>query len=300
MTPNPTDHEPHGDPVPGPGDRLERYVLQKSLGRGVSCFVFRAWDTEKEIPVAIKLVNWSNVRDREAALKQLRTEAAALARVRHPRVVRFIDFGFHAEWPYLVLEYVEGRTLGELLREGGALPIRWSLAVLGQLIEGLAAVWKAGIVHRDVKPDNVIVGPGGLVKLIDFGVALSEALQIADGANANEMAGTPAYLAPEQARNASAADWRADVYSLGALYFELLTGRPPFDGRSKMQLILQHLNEPAPTPRAVRPELPELVADLCRWMLAKSPDDRPRSLDELHMGYETAVREFESGESARG
>lgn len=178
MTPLPSESNP---PDPAPGDRIDRFTLQKPLGSGVSCHVFRAWDDVNGTPVAVKIVNWSNVRDRGAALKQLRTEAAALARVSHPRVVRFIDFGHDARWPYLALEFVEGRTLGEILREGGRLPPRWAMYLLGQAIDGLDAVWKAGIIHRDVKPDNLIVGETGIAKLIDFGLAKSDALQLLDG-----------------------------------------------------------------------------------------------------------------------
>ncbi len=280
-------------PEPAPGDRIDRFTLQKPLGRGVSCHVFRAWDGANGTPVAVKIVNWANVRDRDAALKQLRTEATALARVRHPRVVRFIDFGQDARWPYLVLEFVEGRPLGELLREGGALPPRWALYLLGQAIDGLDAVWKAGIVHRDVKPDNLIVGPSGIAKLIDFGLAKSEVLQLLDGPASSELAGTAAYLAPEQARDAAAVDFRADVYSLGATLFEMLTGRLPFEGGSRMQTILRHMTAPAPAPSTLVPGLPQAVDDLCQWMLAKAPEDRPRSGDELRRGFTTAANAVE-------
>ncbi len=286
MTPPRPETDP---PDPAPGDRIDRFTLQKPLGRGVSCHVFRAWDDALGTPVAVKIVNWSNVRDRDAAFKQLRTEAAALARVRHPRVVRFLDFGHDARWPYLALEFVEGRPLGDLLREGGALPVRWAMSLLGQAIDGLDAVWKAGIVHRDVKPDNLIVGPTGFAKLIDFGLAKSDVLQLLDGPAPGELAGTAAYLAPEQARDAAGVDFRADVYSLGATFFEMLTGRLPFEGGSRMQTILRHLTAPTPAPSSLVPGLPSAVDDLCLWMLAKAPDDRPRSGDELRRAFATAA-----------
>jgi serine/threonine protein kinase len=181
---------------PKAGDRIGPYALQEPLGQGVSCHVFRAWDEAKQIPVAVKLVNWGNVYDRDAALKQMRAEAAALARVKHPRVVRFIDFGFDPRWPYLVLEFVEGRPLGELVRSGGALPTSWALYLIGQVIDGLAAVWQAGIVHRDIKPDNILVSTTGIAKLIDFGLAKSDLLKMLEGAAPPELAGTAAYLAP--------------------------------------------------------------------------------------------------------
>jgi serine/threonine protein kinase len=275
---------PSADPPdPAPGDRIDRFTLQRPLGRGVSCHVFRAWDEPNGAPVAIKIVNWANVRDRDAAFKQLRTEAAALARVRHD-----------ARWPYLALEFVEGRPLGELLREGGALPPRWAMYLLGQAIDGLESVWKAGIVHRDVKPDNLIVGPTGIAKLIDFGLAKSDALRLPDGTDAGEVAGTAAYLAPEQARDAANVDFRADLYSLGVSFYEMLTGRLPFEGRNRMQVIMQHLTAPVPPPSSSVPALPSAVDDLCLWMLAKSPDDRPRSSDELRRAFATVANSIES------
>jgi serine/threonine protein kinase len=273
---------------PQPNDRVGPYVLQDRLGKGVSCYVFRAWDSAKHCPVAMKIINWGNVYDRSAALKQMRTEATALARVKHPRVVRFIDFGFDPRWPYLVTEFVDGRPLGELVRSGGALPVEWALSLIGQVVEGLGAVWRAGIVHRDIKPDNVLIGANGVAKLIDFGLAKSDTLQAAAGETGPELAGTAAYLAPEQARDAGKVDFRADIYSLGVSFYEVLTGQLPFNGRNRVQMIMQHMNATPMPPMEVNPEVPALVNDLCLWMLAKSPDERPQSYDELRTGFETA------------
>lgn len=275
--------------VPQTGDRIETYVLQERLGAGVSCHVFRAWDEDKQCPVAVKIVNWGNVYDRAAALKQMRTEAAALARVKHPRVVRFIDFGFDPRWPYLVTEYVDGRPMGELVRSGGPLPIEWALYLTGQVVDGLGAVWRAGIVHRDVKPDNILVVPNGVAKLIDFGLAKSDVLKIAEGNTGPELAGTAAYLAPEQAKDASRVDLRADVYALGVTFYEALTGRLPFEGRNRVQMIFQHMNTPPTPPAAVNPDVPALASDMCVWMLAKNPDERPQSYEELRQGFDTVM-----------
>ena len=152
-------------------------------------------------------------------------EAAALARVKHPLVVRFLDFGFDPRWPYLVTEFFEGRPLGELLRDGGALPPEWALYLISQMADALGAVWQAGLVHRDIKPDNILVGPNGNAKLIDFGLAKADALEAARERTGPELAGTAAYLAPEQAKDASLVDHRADIYSLGVTLYEALTGR---------------------------------------------------------------------------
>jgi serine/threonine protein kinase len=285
------DDDVHFERIPNPasGDRIEHYVLQEPLGQGVSCFVFRAWDEIKKLPVAMKIVNWGNVFDREAALKQMRAEAAALARVKHPRVVRFIDFGFDPRWPYLVLEFIEGRPLGELVRSGGALPTRWVLYLMSQVIDGLGAVWQAGIVHRDIKPDNILISPSGVAKLIDFGLAKSDILKLLEGNTLPELAGTAAYIAPEQAKDAASVDLRADIYSLGVTFYELLTGKLPFEGRNRVQMILQHMSAQPKPPADLNPEVPGLVSDTCLWMLGKLPAERPQSYQDLRQTFDTII-----------
>ena len=275
------------DPVnPEVGDTTGQYVLQERLGAGVSCFVFRGWDEQNGCPVALKIINWANVHDRAAAMKQMRTEAASLARVKHPRVVRFIDFGFYPRWPFLVTEYVEGSTMGELIR-GNPLPAEWAVYLISQVVDGLGAVWRAGLVHRDIKPDNVLIGPNGVAKLIDFGLA--KTFQAPGTPGTSEVAGTAAYLAPEQARDASIVDPRADIYSLGVTFYEALTGKLPFESRNRMQMIFHHLNTPAPSPAERVPGLPPIVCDMCLWMLAKNPDERPQTYDDLRAAFDTIM-----------
>jgi serine/threonine-protein kinase len=255
----------------------------------VSCFVFKGVDERDNSPVALKIVNWNNVFDREAAFQQMRMEASALARVKHPRVVQFIDFGIDARWPYLVTEFISGSALGELLRDGGALPLNWCVHVLSQMVEGLGAVWRAGLVHRDIKPDNVLVDAEGNAKLIDFGLAKSPALQAAAGQTGPEVAGTPSYLAPEQAKDASLADQRSDIYSLGVTFYEMLTGKLPFEGKNKMQMIFHHINTPPVPPREIEPSVPELISELCVWMLHKNMNMRPQNYEELRSAIDAMI-----------
>jgi serine/threonine-protein kinase len=280
---------PTNVPPPQVGDVVGHVKLLEPLGSGASCFVFRAFDEKEQMPVAVKIMNWANTFDRTAAMRQMRTEAAAIARVKHPRVVRFHDFGFDRRWPYLVTEYVEGRPLGDLIR-GGGLPLQWSIYIISQMVDALGAVWRAGLVHRDIKPDNILVGPDGSAKLIDFGLAKQPVLQaMAPQQVGPELAGTASYLAPEQARDASVVDLRADIYSLGVTFFEALTGRLPFDGRNRMQHIFHHLNTLPPSPTAFNPQVPPLVADLCLWMLVKNPAERPQDYDELRQAFDAVA-----------
>ena len=274
---------------PETGDRVGTYILREKLGEGVSCHVFCGWDEATSSRVAMKILNWANVYDRSAALKQLRMEAAALSRVKHPLVVRFLDFGFDPRWPYLVTEFFEGQPLGEILRSGGALPPAWSLYIISQMVDALGAVWRSGLVHRDVKPDNIMLGANGAIKLIDFGLAKADALQSQRENLGAELAGTAAYISPEQAKDASLVDLRADIYSLGVTLYEALTGRLPFEGRNRMQVIFQHLNT-APVPPVQRvPGIPPLASDVCLWMLSKDPNDRPQNFEELRQAFDTVM-----------
>jgi serine/threonine protein kinase len=275
--------------APEVGTQVGTYLLQEKLGEGISCHVFRGWDESRSCPVALKILNWANVYDRQAAMRQLRMEAATLARVKHPRVVRFLDFGFDPRWPYLVTEFFEGRPLGELLRSGGALPAAWAIFIVSQMVDALGAVWQAGVVHRDIKPDNILVGPNGNCKLIDFGLAKAAAIDANREKFGPELAGTAAYLAPEQAKDASIVDHRADIYSLGVTFYETLTGRLPFEGRNRVQVIFQHLNTPPVPPIQRVDQIPPLASDLCIWMLTKNPDDRPQNYAELRQAFNTVM-----------
>jgi serine/threonine-protein kinase len=167
------------------------------------------------------------------------------------------------------------------------LPAAWGIYLISQMVDALGAAWQAGLVHRDIKPDNILVGPNGNGKLIDFGLAKADAIQANQEKAGPELAGTAAYVAPEQAKDASLVDHRADIYSLGVTLYETLTGRLPFEGRNRVQVIFQHLNA-TPVPPVQRVAgLPLLASDLCLWMLAKNPDDRPQNYQELRQAFDT-------------
>jgi serine/threonine-protein kinase len=181
--------------------------------------------------------------------------------------------------PFFVMEFLEGKSLEALLRQEGKLPPDRAVEMLRQAASGLRAAASRGIVHRDIKPSNLVLASDGVVKVTDFGLAKSavadEGLTLA-----GEVLGSPNYMSPEQASGQSA-DLRSDIYSLGATLYELVTGRPPFDGPTAVSIILKHAREPLRNPRQIRPDLPYPLVTLIQKMMAKRPQDRPQSYDLL-------------------
>jgi serine/threonine-protein kinase len=196
--------------------------------------------------------------------------------ITHVNVVRVHDFGEADGSRFLTMEYVPGTTLRELLDRKGGLDLTPALQIAKQMCRGLAAVHRAGIVHGDLKPQNVMVMGSGVVKLMDFGVARAG---VAADPKA-QIVGTPLYMSPEQARGAEL-DERSDLYSAGVVLFELFTGRPPFRHPEAMEVMRMQLNEPAPSPRSVRPDLPDELSRLILTCLDKAKLKRPASAADL-------------------
>ncbi len=255
-----------------------RYTVGEVIGRGGMADVFVGHDTRTGRSVAIKAAR-STVAEDPLVRSSLRREAQLLRRVRHHAVVALLDAG-HEDGggsaqahgaPYLVMEHVAGRSLRELLQAGELTPessVRYQLGLLA----ALEASHRAGVVHRDVKPANVMVTPDGTVKLVDFGIARASDDPTATVTHVRELLGTPAYVSPEQARGRST-DARSDLYSAGCLLVELLTGRPPFSGDDPILVAYQHVHEPAPEAGTGVPALDAVIATA----LAKDPDRRFQS-----------------------
>ena len=246
----------------------ERFTLLSERGRGAMGVVWRARDEESGQIVALKLLRNVYADDPEV-LERFAREVELARRVHSPHVVAVLGYGSREGTPYLAMEYVEGPSLRERLAEHG--PCGWSeaRALLQQLAQGLADVHAAGIVHRDVKPSNILLAPDGTAKLSDFGIARGLDLTRVTGTSA--MLGTPTYLAPEGQRDA-----RSDLYSLGCVAYELCTGAPPFEGTSHQDLILAHVRTP-PDLAKLPPEARPLVG----WLLAKDPAARPQDAHAL-------------------
>ncbi len=267
---------------------IGNYVVLDKLGAGGMGMVFKAHHRRLKRVVALKLLPPSVARDSSAVLRFQR-EAKAAAKLSHPNVVAVLDADEFRGLHFLVMEYVEGRNLARLVREQGPLPVAQAIDCLVQAARGLRAASDAEVVHRDVKPSNLLVGPGGPVKISDMGLArfedaaglLGAARPDAGLTQSNVLMGTVDYMSPEQAFNPKLADHRSDIYGLGCTLYFLLTGRPPFSGETFVERLIAHREKPIPAPSAERPDVPAALDDLLRRMMAKSPEDRISSFDEL-------------------
>ncbi len=260
-----------------------RYRVGRELGRGGMASVYLAQDLKHGRDIAIKVIK----SDLSASLGHERflREIEIAARLRHPNIVPLYDSGEVGGLPYFVMPYEDGQSLRERLRESGALPVADALNVLRDVARALAYAHEHGVVHRDVKPDNVMLS-GGAAVVTDFGIAkaVSVALTAAPDATltqAGTVIGTPAYMAPEQATGDAAVDHRADLYSFGCLGYELFAGHPPFHAESSHLLIAAHIATPPRPVAELRPDVPPAVAELLVRCLAKAPADRPQSAREL-------------------
>src|SRR6195952_1521973 len=250
----------------------DRYEIRRRLAAGGMATVYAAIDTRLDRPVAVKVMHPALAADEEFVAR-FRREAKAAARLSSPTVVNVTDQGQDAGTVFLVMELVEGRTLRDLLGAEGALPPAEALAVLDPILEALAAAHAAGYVHRDVKPENVLISDDGRIKVGDFGLARAvDASPLT--ATTGLLLGTVAYLAPEQVRR-GVADARTDVYACGVLLFEVLTGRPPFEGDTALSVAYQHLHDRVPAPSSLNPDVPEELDDLVLTATEPDPDNRP-------------------------
>ncbi|MHA7245591.1 Stk1 family PASTA domain-containing Ser/Thr kinase [Arthrobacter tecti] len=250
-----------------------RYRVHSRLARGGMSTVYLATDQRLERDVALKVL-YPHLAEDERFLERFEREAKSAARLSHPHVVGVLDQGVE-EGPehsiaYLVMEYVPGRTLRDLLRERGHLTPRQALAMLDPVVEGLAAAHDAGLIHRDVKPENVLLAERGSIKIADFGLARA----VSAGTNTGTLVGTAAYLPPELV-SGGAADARSDIYSAGIMLFELLTGSQPYHGEAPIQVAFQHVNSRVPAPSATMPGLAEDLDELVLWCTAVDPEERP-------------------------
>ena len=249
-----------------------RYRLGAMIARGGMSTVYRGVDTRLDRPVAVKVMSPQYVAD-PTFLSRFEREARLAASLGHPGVVAVYDQGQDGDLVFLVMELVDGGTLRDLIRERGPLPVPVVCAVLDPLLDALGAAHASGLVHRDVKPENVLISARGAVKIADFG--LVRAVGSHTMATGDVILGTVAYLSPEQVAT-GASDPRTDVYAAGIVAFEMLTGRPPFEGDNPMSVAYQHVHSDVPAPSSRIPDVPGPLDDLVVAATARDPADRPR------------------------
>ncbi|HEY7398697.1 MAG TPA: Stk1 family PASTA domain-containing Ser/Thr kinase [Gaiellaceae bacterium] len=254
----------------------KRYVIKRKLGSGGMADVYLAEDQELGRRVALKLLDDRHSSD-EQFVERFRREAQSAAGLNHPSIVSVFDRG-HAEGTYYIaMEYLDGRTLKELLIRNGPTPPAIAIDYARQILGALAFAHRNGIVHRDIKPHNIIVRPDGRLKVTDFGIARSGASQMTE---AGSIVGTAQYLSPEQARGAPV-DPRSDLYSLGIVLYEMLTGKVPFTGDTPVEIAMKHLSQVPEPPSKLRPDIPHDLDAVVMRALAKDPDQRYGSAEEM-------------------
>jgi eukaryotic-like serine/threonine-protein kinase len=248
-----------------------RYLVESLVASGGMASVYLANDSVLERKVALKVIHPHLAKDK-SFVEKFKREAKVAAKLSHPNLVNVYDQGSDADVTFLVMEYVPGITLRDAMNDFGALDPLKALEIIEPLTQGLAAAHGAGILHRDLKPENVLLSDGGAVKLGDFGLARS----ITQHTQTGSVVGTVAYLSPELVLRGQA-DARSDVYSLGVMIFEMLTGRQPYEGEQAVQVAYQHANDNIKAPSSFNPAVPELLDEIVLWATARNPAHRPAS-----------------------
>jgi len=258
--------------------RLGPYEVRGKIGSGGMGVVYLGWDARLNRQVAIKTL-WPALMESTEARERFLREARSAAAVSHPNVTQIYDIGEDDGRVYFAMEYLDGKSLQQILIDRGGLPADEVVTLMRQAAAGLQAAADRGIIHRDVKPSNLVLSAGGALKVTDFGLAKRQAADTSltmDG----QFVGTPDYISPEQAQG-GAVDLRSDIYALGATMFEMLGGRPPFIGTTPVSVVVQHIKEPVPSLRHINPEVPIPLAALIQRMLSKRPGGRPQDYDDL-------------------
>ncbi len=265
-----------------------RYELEKLVGSGGMSNVFRAHDRLLERTVALKILHEQYTRD-DDYVERFRREARAVAKLAHPNIVTVIDRGEQDGRQFIVFEYVDGPNLKDLTRDG-PLEVREAIDLTLQVARALSFAHERGLVHRDVKPQNVLLNDDGQAKVTDFGIARS--LDVQGVTQTGTVLGTSDYIAPEQARG-QRVDPKTDIYSLGAVLYELLVGDVPFSGDNFVAVAMRHVNEPVPSVLEDRPDCPARLDLAIQTAMAKDPDDRFESMDDFAAELEACLAELD-------
>lgn len=272
-----------------------RYKLIDERGRGSMATVYIGRDLETNRIYAVKALSREAAADTELS-ERFKREFELLSRISGPHVVAPVDFGDDKGVLFIVMDYVDGHTLKHAVLTGGPFQPRRAIDVIEQSAAGVASAAARGVTHRDIKPQNLLLTMDGTVKLTDFGLARSH--ESKDITVTGFFVGTPFYVAPEQVENSRRVDTRADVYSLGCVFFELLTGRVPYDGEHAWDVVMKHLNSPIPAVTALRPDLTPAYDAFFQRALAKRPEERFQSTQEFTAAADALLRGDEGAATA--
>ena len=259
-----------------------RYLLQRLIASGGMATIYAGIDTRLDRPVAVKIMH-AHLANDEAFVSRFIKEAKATAALSHPNIVSIQDQGWNEGGPpavFLVMELVEGSTLRDFLNQQGAVSIEQMFQLMTPVISALAAAHKIGIIHRDIKPENILISKDGRVKVADFGLARNMAIGQTMTVESSVVLGSVSYLSPEQVQR-GVADARSDIYAVGIVLFEMLTGGKPYEGETPIQIAYRHVNDRIPTLQSIKSDIPITISDLVHAATAPNPDHRPKDAEEL-------------------
>ena len=265
----------------------DRYEIEKLIGEGGMANVYLAKDTILDREVAVKVLRGDLSND-EKFVRRFQREAQSSSSLSHPNIVEIYDVGEDEGNFYIVMEYIEGKTLKQLIKKRGVLSLPEVMDIMMQLLDALSVAHDACIIHRDIKPQNIMIKESGLVKITDFGIAM--ALNSVELTQTNSVMGSVHYLPPEQA-SGKGSTVRSDIYSLGILMFEMLTGKMPFRGDSAVEIALKHMKEPLPSAMEINPVIPQSVENIIIKAAAKNPKNRYRDVRQMKEDIRTCLDE---------
>ena len=270
----------------------DRYQIIRTIGEGGMANVYLALDTILERNVAVKVLRGDLSSD-EKFVRRFQREALSASSLSHPNIVEVYDVGEEEGNYYIVMEYIEGRNLKELVKKRGNLTLFETSDIMLQLTDGLAQAHESYIVHRDIKPQNILMLENGMIKITDFGIAL--AVNSLSVTQTNSVMGSVHYLPPEQA-SGKGSTIKSDIYSLGVLMFELLSGRVPFKGDTAVEIALKHMKDPFPSLRKINPDIPQAVENIILKACAKNPKNRYNNVREMHDDILTSLDDNRNNE----
>ncbi|RMF05665.1 MAG: serine/threonine protein kinase, partial [Chloroflexi bacterium] len=278
------------------GQKIGQYTILSKIGEGGMAKVYRAYQPSISRYVAIKVLP-ENVAGDRSFIKRFKAEARAIAALEHPHILPLYDFGTENGITYMVMRLVDGGTLADLLDETPVPPRRQTVQIIADVAGALDYAHRENIVHRDVKPSNILIDQHGQVLLMDFGLAraMNDTAQ-SRITRTGTVVGTATYMSPEQAADEKL-DGRSDVYSLGVVLFEMLTGQTPFTAETMVAIALKHINEPTPSLREINPDIPQIFEDIVFKAMQKWPADRYQTAGELARDLQRALSTLKTEDS---